>query len=91
MVNQVKVLDAPRAIAWLTGTEQGDGSFEFGGWVWRYDLRPVGPSETEIRLSYDWSEVPRYIRDRGIHFPPFGPEHLPNSLRHLAGLAAPTP
>jgi len=32
--------------------------------------------------------VPPYIRDRGIQFPPFGPDHLINSLRHLAGLTA---
>jgi hypothetical protein len=85
-VNKVEALDPPRAIAWLTGTEKGDGSFEFGGWIWRYDLTPLGPSETVVTLTYDWSGVPRYIRDRGIHFPPFGPEHLANSLRHLAEL-----
>jgi hypothetical protein len=32
---------------------------------------------------------PQFIRDRGIQFPPFGPEHLTNSLHHLAELAAP--
>jgi hypothetical protein len=90
VVNQVQVLDPPRAIGWLTGQEKDDGHLEFGGWIWRYDLAPLGPSETEITLSYDWSGVPQFIRERGIHFPPFGPEHLTNSLRHLAGLAAPT-
>jgi len=34
--------------------------------------------------------VPQFIRERGIQFPPFGPEHLTNSLHHLAELAAPT-
>ena len=90
-VNKVAVLDPPRAIGWLTGQELGDGEFEFGGWLWRYDLAPLGPSETEVTLTYDWSAVPRYIRDRGIQFPPFGPEHLINSLHHLAGLATPAP
>ena len=85
-VNKVEVFDPPRAIGWLTGQELGDGSFEFGGWLWRYDLVPAGPAETEVTLSYDWSAVPQYIRDRGIHFPPFGPEHLINSLKHLARL-----
>ncbi len=85
VVNKVQVLDAPRAIGWLTGTEK-DGQLEFGGWIWRYDLTPVGPSETEVTLSYDWSAVPQYIREY-IQFPPFGPEHLINSLRHLAELA----
>jgi hypothetical protein len=32
--------------------------------------------------------VPQFIRERGIQFPPFGPEHLTNSLHHLAELAA---
>jgi hypothetical protein len=52
-----------------------------------YDLAPAGVSETEVTLTYDWSGVPPYIRERVIQFPPFGPEHLPNSLHHLAGLA----
>ena len=88
-VNKVQVLDPPRAIGWLTGQELGDGQLEFGGWLWRYDLAPLGPSGTEVTLTYDWSAVPQYIRDRGIPFPPFGPDHLTNSLHHLAGLAAP--
>jgi hypothetical protein len=33
--------------------------------------------------------VPQFVRDRGIQFPPFGPEHLTNSLHHLAKLATP--
>jgi hypothetical protein len=88
VVNRVEVLDAPRVIAWLTGQELGDGQLEFGGWIWRYDLAPLGPSETEVTLTYDWSAVPQFIRERGIQFPPFGPEHLPNSLQHLSDLVA---
>ncbi|HTT51904.1 MAG TPA: hypothetical protein VMH35_10940 [Streptosporangiaceae bacterium] len=88
IANQVQVLDPPRAIGWLPGTAQGDGRLEFGGWIWRYDLAPAGPSETEVTLTYDWSAVPRFIREY-LQFPPFGPEHLTNSLHHLAGLAAP--
>ena len=90
-VNKIYVLDPPRAIGWLTGGYTGTGELEFGGWHWRYDLASVGPSETEVTLTYDWSEVPQYVRDRGIPFPPFGPEHLPNSLHHLAELATPAP
>ncbi|MQY36853.1 hypothetical protein SRB17_48550 [Streptomyces sp. RB17] len=90
VVNKVQVLDPPRAIGWLTGQKTSDGRLEFGGWIWRYDLTPLGWSETEVTLTYDWSAVPQYIRERGIQFPPFGPEHLTNSLHHLAELAAPT-
>jgi len=86
VVNKVAVLDPPRAIGWLTGDEKDDGQLEFGGWLWRYDLVPLGPSETEVMLTYDWSGVQQSIRERGIPFPPFGPEHLPNSLQHLAEL-----
>ncbi|MHA4849893.1 SRPBCC domain-containing protein [Rhodococcus sp. MSC1_016] len=90
VANQVQVLDPPRAIAWRTGQEKEDGQLEFGGWVWRYDLVPLGPSETEVTLTYDWSAVPQFIREY-LQFPPFGPDHLTNSLHHLAELAAPTP
>ena len=89
LANKVVVFDPPRAISWLPGTEKGDGHLEFGGWIWRYDLVPLGPSETEVTLTYDWSAVPQFIREY-LHFPPFGPEHLSNSLQHLAELAAPT-
>ncbi|MEU1687041.1 hypothetical protein [Micromonospora sp. NPDC005707] len=89
VANQIQVLDPPRAIGWLTGQEQSDGRLEFGGWLWRYDLAPLGPSGTEVTLTYDWSAVPPSIRGH-IQFPPFAPEHLTNSLRHLAELAAPT-
>ncbi|MFE9452317.1 SRPBCC family protein [Streptomyces sp. NPDC006739] len=91
VVNRVEVLDPPRAIGWCTGQEKDDGRLELGGWLWRYDLAPLGPSRTEVTLTYDWSAVPGFIRERGIRFPPFGPEHLINSLHHLAELAAPTP
>jgi hypothetical protein len=86
VVNKVAVLDAPRVIGWLTGYDKGDGELEFGGWIWRYDLAP-GPAGTEVTLTYDWSGVPGFVRERGIQFPPFGPEHLINSLHHLAELA----
>lgn len=86
-VNKVVVFEPPHVIGWMTGQEKSGGEIELGGWIWRYDLAPLGPSETGVTLTYDWSAVPQYIRDRGIPFPPFGPDHLINSLRHLAGLA----
>jgi hypothetical protein len=46
---------------------------------------PAGPSRTTVTLSYDWSAVPAFLRQR-IGFPPFPPDHLGNSLTHLAGL-----
>jgi uncharacterized protein YndB with AHSA1/START domain len=88
VVNKVEVLDPPRVIGWQTGQEKDNGELEFGGWIWRYDLAPLSASETEVTLTYDWSAVPQFIRDRGIQFPPFGPDHLINSLHHLAELVA---
>jgi uncharacterized protein YndB with AHSA1/START domain len=87
MINRVQVFDPPRSIAWEPGQDRaGDGTVSFGGWVWRYDLEPVGPSRTRVTLTYDWSAVPAELR-KYIHFPPFAPDHLDNSLTHLADLA----
>ena len=88
MANRVQVFDPPHAISWEPGQDTGDGSLRFGGWVWRYDLAPAGPagpSGTEVTLTYDWSAVPDSLR-KHIGFPPFPPDHLGNSLAHLAGL-----
>jgi uncharacterized protein YndB with AHSA1/START domain len=86
MVNLVEVFDPPSAISWKPGTDDGDGNLSFGGWVWRYDLAPAEPSGTSVTLTYDWSAVPDSIREY-LPFPPFAPDHLGNSLAHLAELA----
>jgi hypothetical protein len=85
MANKVVAFDPPRTVAWEPG--QGNGNdIEFGGWVWRYDLAPLGPSRTEVTLTYDWSGVSAELREH-IGFPPFAQDHLDNSLRNLADLA----
>lgn len=85
MANQVEAFDPPNTISWKPGSDAGDGTLSFGGWIWRYDLTPAGPSKTTVTLSYDWSAVPNPVREH-IGFPPFPPEHLGNSLAHLAEL-----
>ena len=85
MENRVVAFDPPRVIAWEPG-QRIDGNLEFGGWIWRYDLAPAGPERTEVTLTYDWSAVKPELREH-ISFPPFGQDHLDNSLRNLAGLA----
>ena len=86
MANRVEAFDEPRTIAWKPGTESPEpGELSFGGWIWRYDLKANGPSQTTVTLTYDWSAVPAPIREH-IGFPPFGPDHLDNSLRHLSDL-----
>ena len=83
--NRIQVFDPLNTISWETGYDAGDGTLRFGGWFWRYDLTPSGPSDTSVTLSYDWSAVPDSIREH-IGFPPFPPEHLSNSLAHLSAL-----
>lgn len=86
MANRVEVFEPARAIAWLPGQGADDTNLEFGGWIWRYDLEPLGDDRTEVTLTYDWSAVPQALREH-IEFPPFDRQHLDNSLKHLAGLA----
>ena len=86
MANRVEVFEPPHAIAWLPGQGPDDAHIEFGGWLWRYDLRSVAQAETEVTLTYDWSGVPAETREH-IGFPPFDRQHLDNSLKHLSELA----
>lgn len=86
MANRVEVFQPPHAIAWLPGQGDDDANLDFGGWIWRYDLKPVGDDRTAVTLTYDWSAVPPAIREH-IEFPPFDQQHLDNSLKHLAELA----
>lgn len=86
IVNEVVVFDAPHAIAWKPGYEADEtGRLEFGGWLWRYDLVPVGSSQTRVTLTYDWSGATAQAR-QNFQFPIFGVDHLEHSLEHLAGL-----
>jgi len=86
VANKVVVFDPPRAIAWEPGQDGPNGWLAIGGWIWRYDLAPVGEAHTEVTLTYDWSATPQEVRDE-IQFPPFPVTHLENSLDHLAELA----
>jgi hypothetical protein len=86
MSNRVAVFGPPSAISWEPGNDTGDGNLSIPGWIWRYDLSPAGSDRTKVTLTYDWSAVPDSIREH-IGFPPFSPDHLGNSLAHLAELA----
>jgi hypothetical protein len=88
IANRVEVFDEPRAIAWKPGNESPEtGELTFGGWIWRYDLEATGPSRTVVTLTYDWSAAPPQVREH-LQFPPFGLDHLDNSLQHLSDLVA---
>jgi uncharacterized protein YndB with AHSA1/START domain len=87
MANKVIACERPHVIAWEPGQDRsGDGNLSFGGWIWRYDIRPVGSSQAHVTLTYDWSAVAPDLREH-IHFPPFDAAHLENSLKHLSDLA----
>ena len=90
MANRVQLFERPITISWEPGNEAEDGTVSYPGWIWRYDLSPAGPSDTTVTLTYDWSAVPDAIR-RHIGFPPFPPDHLANSLTHLAELVTSRP
>jgi len=85
MANQVQIFDPPSVISWKPGYYTDSGSLDFGGWVWRYDLRETESCATEVALSYDWSAVSDVVRQR-IGFPPFAADYLSNSLGHLSEL-----
>jgi len=88
MCNLVLAFEPPRVISWKPGyMSQETGKLEFGGWIWRYDLTQLGPDETKVTLSYDWSAVGPIPRQH-IQFPPFPADHLDNSLSHLAAIVA---
>ncbi len=75
----------PRAIAWPPGQGDDDANLEFGGWISRYDLEPVGDGRTKVTLTYDWSAVPPALREH-IEFPPFDGQH-PGQLAQAPGRA----
>jgi len=48
IANRVQVFYRPTAVSWEPGHVSDDGSLRFGGWTWRYDLAPAGPSRTTV-------------------------------------------
>ena len=78
MANQVVGFEAPHVISWKPGRlSPATDEIEFGGWIWRYELTELGPDETRVTLSYDWSAVGPIPRQH-LQFPPFAPDHLGN-------------
>ena len=72
------------AVDWAPLTEAGQ--------IFRMDMYHAGHPNGDYQVvnKVVVLDPPRAIRERDIQFPPFGPEHLTNSLHHLAELAAPT-
>ena len=59
MANRVEVFDPPHAIAWQPGQGPDDPKIEYGGWIWRYDLKPAGPLKPRSRCP---TTGPRCLR-----------------------------
>ena len=59
MANRVEAFDPAHSPSRKSGYDAGDGILRIGSWIWRYDLTPLGPSETEVRHSYDWTACRR--------------------------------
>lgn len=77
--NHVTAFDPKRVIEWSPAPE-GEQPL---GWRWRYEFEPLGPSETLVTETYDWSEAPAEARQRyGI--PGFTKMDLEASLDLLA-------
>ena len=90
MANRVQLFDPPHTIAWKPGSEStDDGEIQYGGWIWRYDLDPVGPTRDHRDADLRLVGVPPNVREY-IQFPPFDHQHLDDSLRHLAEITTST-
>ncbi len=86
MANLVEEFAPPHAISWQPGMGSDDANLELGGWIWRYDLRPVGEDQTEVTLTYDWSDG--RDRDSGeTHRVPAVPRRAPAQLAGEPGEA----
>ena len=84
--NLVLEFEPPQVISWKPGyLSHESGELEFGGWIWRYDLAELATDLTEVTHTYDWSQVGPGPREY-LQFPPFVPDHLDNSLAHLAAI-----
>ncbi|MGV9797740.1 ATPase [Mycobacterium sp. NPDC003449] len=82
MHNLVTEFDKDRTIAWLPGQLDESGSHAPGGWWWRYDLAPNG-EDTDVTLTYDWTDTPQSFADQIGGMPPFPEQYLANSLASL--------
>jgi polyketide cyclase/dehydrase/lipid transport protein len=79
--NMVTEFDRDRTIAWLPGQLDESGTYNPGGWFWRYDLTPNGAG-TDVTLTYDWSGTPKGFRDE-IGMPVFAVDFIEESLASL--------
>lgn len=82
----ILTFDKDRSIAWLPGQLDEQGHHAPGGWWWRYDLVPNG-DQTDVTLTYDWTDTPQSFRDQIGGMPPFDSDFLAESLAALGRAA----
>lgn len=81
--NVVTDFEPNRTIAWLPGQLDDAGRHNPGGWFWRYDLTPNG-DQTDVTLTYDWTDTPQAFRDEVGGMPVFPRDFIEESLASLA-------
>jgi hypothetical protein len=80
--NVVIVFEPDRAIAWVPGQLDDEGQHSPGGWFWRYDIAANG-IDTDVTLTYDWTDTPQKFRDQASGMPFFPEDYLDASLKTL--------
>ena len=73
--NLVTEFEPDRTIAWKTGSLDESGQHNPGGWFWRYDLAPNG-ADTDVTLTYDWTDTSQEFRDQVGGMPLFGEDFI---------------
>lgn len=78
--NRVTGYQPNQLLAWQTAP----AGEEAPGWEWLYELKPTGPEQTDVTLTYDWSKVTDKELLKKITFPLVSADELENSLAQLA-------
>lgn len=78
--NVVTGYDPNRLLAWKTAPADQDPP----GWEWMWELDAQGSDATDVRLTYDWSNVTDPDLVAKIGFPLVSEQQLDDSLAKLA-------
>ena len=78
--NTVSAFDPNKMIGWKTAP----AGQEPPGWEWLWELSAATPTSTDVRLTYDWSQVSDQDLLAKVKFPLVKPEQLEDSLDKLA-------
>ena len=78
--NVVTAYDPNKMVAWQTAPAGQDPP----GWEWLWELDAQGPDSTDVRLTYDWSNVTDPDLLSKISFPLVSESQLDDSLSNLA-------